>query len=159
MIQKTVKTPRANQNRSEGQISASVCQFADLRPRPLQGRVLSEGAQPAISARGQGPRTCPPHPPHPRLAFSCETLEYFVLRQKCTRDIRGVWHLSLFHRSSLKSRACSAATPGDPGQTGHFSLGLSFIVGKTEGVQRDVHPGQNFLGSRTNVLCGGVEFS
>lgn len=53
---KNCKTSRANQNRSEGQILASVCWSADLR-----GPALSAGAHPA----GRGARGLRTHSPTP----------------------------------------------------------------------------------------------
>lgn len=80
---KNCKTSRANQNRCEGQISASGCQCTDLRARPLQGmRCLLAPAQPLRLRRP--PPHPPPHPPctcppHSQLSFGEQAQRGFIL--------------------------------------------------------------------------------
>lgn len=79
-------TWRASPNRSEGQIPASGCRFADLRPRPPRALRGLQGAHPA------GNRCkAPPPPPMglaPQPTVHCGTLTDFVLRHRCRR---GFW--------------------------------------------------------------------
>lgn len=107
-------TWRASPNRSEGQIPASGCRFADLRPRPPRALRGLQGAHPA----GNRCKAPPPAPDGPRPPTHSPLWDTDRLRSEASMQegFLEVWPLSclLFRRSSWKSWARSSVTLRGP---------------------------------------------